>query len=140
MSTHNLCFRAKIRRKNEYPCKPQFYYMKVGFTLHGHAGMMRCNIYRGGGALRCLCREKRHSSECAVALANVCHCCLTYDRFTHDLPHFIVFLIGSNCVVFHFYYALWASDLCNSYVLSTKTGAHTCVIWLIRYIMQDGVS
>ena len=29
MSTHNLCFRAKIR-KNEYPCKPQFYYIKVG--------------------------------------------------------------------------------------------------------------
>ena len=26
---HNLCFRAKIR-KNEYPCKPQFYYIKVG--------------------------------------------------------------------------------------------------------------
>ena len=29
MSTHNLCFRAKIR-KNVYPCKPQFYYIKVG--------------------------------------------------------------------------------------------------------------
>ena len=29
MSTHNLCFRAKIR-KNEYPCKPQYNYMKVG--------------------------------------------------------------------------------------------------------------
>ena len=28
-STHNLCFRAKVR-KNEYPCKPQFYYIKVG--------------------------------------------------------------------------------------------------------------
>ena len=28
-STHDLCFRAKIR-KNEYPCKPQFYYIKVG--------------------------------------------------------------------------------------------------------------
>ena len=25
----NLCFRAKIR-KNLYPCKPQFYYIKVG--------------------------------------------------------------------------------------------------------------
>ena len=31
MSTHNLvCFRAKIR-KNIYPCKPQFYYIKVEF-------------------------------------------------------------------------------------------------------------
>ena len=29
LSTHNQCFRAKIR-KNEYPCKPQFYYLKVG--------------------------------------------------------------------------------------------------------------
>ena len=29
MSTHNLCFRAKIR-KNVYPCTPQFYYIKVG--------------------------------------------------------------------------------------------------------------
>ena len=28
-STHNLCFEAKIR-KNVYPCKPQFYYIKVG--------------------------------------------------------------------------------------------------------------
>ena len=30
-STHNLCFRAKIR-KNVYPCKPHFYYIKVGCT------------------------------------------------------------------------------------------------------------
>ena len=29
MSTHNLYFRAKIRI-NVYPCKPQFYYIKVG--------------------------------------------------------------------------------------------------------------
>ena len=29
MSTHNLCFEAKIRKK-VYPCKPQFYYTKVG--------------------------------------------------------------------------------------------------------------
>ena len=28
MSTHNLCFRAKIRKK--YPCTPQFHYIKVG--------------------------------------------------------------------------------------------------------------
>ena len=28
-STHNLCLRAKIR-KNVYPCKPHFYYIKVG--------------------------------------------------------------------------------------------------------------
>ena len=28
-STHNLCFKAKIR-KNVYTCKPHFYYIKVG--------------------------------------------------------------------------------------------------------------
>ena len=28
-STHNLCFRAKIRKKC-IPCKPHFYYRKVG--------------------------------------------------------------------------------------------------------------
>ena len=42
-STHNLCFRAKIR-KNEHPCKPQFYYIKVGgrgCLLHGHVIMMK---------------------------------------------------------------------------------------------------
>ena len=30
MSTHNLCFRAKIRKKNVYPCTPHFHYIKVG--------------------------------------------------------------------------------------------------------------
>ena len=29
MSTHNLCFQAEIRKC--IPCKPQFYYIKVGF-------------------------------------------------------------------------------------------------------------
>ena len=29
MSTHNLCFRARIK-KNVYPCTPQFHYIKVG--------------------------------------------------------------------------------------------------------------
>ena len=28
--THDLCFRAKLR-KNVYHCKPQFYYIKVGY-------------------------------------------------------------------------------------------------------------
>ena len=31
MSTHNLCFGAKIRKNNVYPCKHQFHYIKVGF-------------------------------------------------------------------------------------------------------------
>ena len=30
-NTHNLCFWAEIRKNNAYPCKPQFYYIKVGF-------------------------------------------------------------------------------------------------------------
>ena len=28
-NTHNLCFGAKIRKK-VYPCKPQFYYIRLG--------------------------------------------------------------------------------------------------------------
>ena len=41
-STHNLCFRAKIR-KNVYPGKPHFSYKKWGvrgYTLQGHVFMM----------------------------------------------------------------------------------------------------
>ena len=74
-----------------------------------------------------------------------------YDRFSHDLPRFIVFLIGSNCVVFHFYFALSRQPVMKtnqvgtgnsirmyvSHVLSTKTGTQTCVNLVIRYIMQD---
>ena len=30
MSTHNLCFRAEIRKKNGYPCTLQFHNIKVG--------------------------------------------------------------------------------------------------------------
>ena len=113
--------------KNEYLCKLQFYYMKVGCTLHGHVGMLRCNMYRGGGHYVVYVEEtKRYLSDCAVALANLCHCYLTYDRFTQDLPHFSLFLIGSNFVVFHFHYALWASDLCKP-CLSNKNGnTHMC--------------
>ena len=47
--THDLCFRAKIR-KNVYPCKLQFYCIKVGCkggsTLHGHVSTMApCCFY-----------------------------------------------------------------------------------------------
>ena len=31
ISTHNLWFRAKKKKNNVYPCKPQFYYVKMGF-------------------------------------------------------------------------------------------------------------
>ena len=30
-STHNLCFWAEKKKNNVYPCKPQFYYIIVGF-------------------------------------------------------------------------------------------------------------
>ena len=30
MSTHNGCFGSKVRKK-VYPCKPQFWYIKVGY-------------------------------------------------------------------------------------------------------------
>ena len=40
MSTHNLCFRAKIR-KNVYPCSPQFHYIKVGYKSHEHVILMK---------------------------------------------------------------------------------------------------
>ena len=42
-STYNLCLRAKIRKKNEYPCKPQFHHIKTGVrgcNLHGHVILM----------------------------------------------------------------------------------------------------
>ena len=31
MSTHNLCLLSRNKKNNVYPCKPQFYYIKVGF-------------------------------------------------------------------------------------------------------------
>ena len=42
LELHDLCFRAKIR-KNVYPCKPQFSYIKVecnGVYNHGHVCIM----------------------------------------------------------------------------------------------------
>ena len=54
---HNLCFRTKKERKimytlvYVYPCKPQFYYIKVGCkgsTLHGHVSLMSCPIDYAG--------------------------------------------------------------------------------------------
>ena len=31
MSAHNLFFFSRNKKNNVYPCKPQFYYIKVGF-------------------------------------------------------------------------------------------------------------
>ena len=54
MSTHNLCFRAKIR-KNIYPCTPQFYYIKVGckgYKSHGHVILMTPLMFAKTGFLQ----------------------------------------------------------------------------------------
>ena len=54
MSTHYLCFRAKLR-KNVYHCKPQFYYIKVGvrgYILHGLVIMMVVRVARLIGCSR----------------------------------------------------------------------------------------
>ena len=44
-STHNLCFEAKIRNIHVgIPCKPHFYYTKVGYkeyTFQGHVFLMQ---------------------------------------------------------------------------------------------------
>ena len=32
--THNLCFLSRNKKNNVYPCKPQFYYIKVGFKVY----------------------------------------------------------------------------------------------------------
>ena len=40
VSTHNLCFRAKIK-ENVYPVTPKFYYIKEGCKdFHGRVSMM----------------------------------------------------------------------------------------------------
>ena len=36
-STHNLCL-SRNKKNNVYPCKPQFYYIKVGFKRVGGGG------------------------------------------------------------------------------------------------------
>ena len=46
MSTHNLCFRAKIREKNGYPCAHSFTIQKLGvrgYSLHGLVFVMLIN-------------------------------------------------------------------------------------------------
>ena len=78
----------------------------------------------------------------------------TYDiwKNLNDLPQIIVFLIGSICVFFHFYYALSRqlviknktgghekqnNNLCKP-IFSTKTRGHKRFDWLIiRYFLQD---
>ena len=37
-STHNLCL-SRNKKNNVYPCKPQFYYIKVGLRDQNYIGM-----------------------------------------------------------------------------------------------------
>ena len=64
-STHNLCFRAKIRKHAYmYSCKPQFYYIKVGckrvnITRTCYPDVMNCHekfyvlVFRPGKTQTC---------------------------------------------------------------------------------------
>ena len=64
-STHNLCFRAKIR-KNVYPCKSQFYYIMWDareYELHGRVNIMIDLL-------------KTSSETCFnVVASSICPCC-----------------------------------------------------------------
>ena len=79
MSTHNLYFRAK-KEKIVYTCKPPFYYIKVGCTLHRHVIMMT-DLY--------FCTQN------FKAVVSFCGCAdwfIHKDRFSHNeayqyMPH-----------------------------------------------------
>ena len=51
-STHNLCFEQK--NNNVYPCKSQFFYIKVGFKEGGGSKLYRLvfMMWPFGGSLR----------------------------------------------------------------------------------------
>ena len=72
MSTHNLCFRAKIR-KNVYPSKPQFYYIKVG-----------C---KGVFVTRTCFRDGDHIKQYIIWLFRhvVAYCCMKVVQNVHAL-------------------------------------------------------
>ena len=38
MNTHNLCFKQN-KKNNVFPCKPQFYYIKVGLRGQNYIGV-----------------------------------------------------------------------------------------------------
>ena len=57
-STHNPCFLSRNKENNVYPCKPQFYYVKVGFKgskLYRYVFLM---------CLADLCGRRRPRSAC----------------------------------------------------------------------------
>ena len=66
MSTHNLCFRANIR-KNVYPYTPQFYYIKVGCkgVLNTWACYPDVNIF-------CFEQTQEGSSHARTCTHNLC--------------------------------------------------------------------
>ena len=98
-STHNLCFMAKMRwfwhiptiyilsknkKKNVYPCKPHFYYIKVGsrgYTLHGHVSMIR--------SVKCIHQLSFHINSWKKRWVAFCH--LLYSNSN------TIDLLGKSC-------------------------------------------
>ena len=68
MSTPNLCFRAN----NVYPCKPQFYFIKVGLKgsiSYGHVCMMQ------------LGKKRQNITPFLLAMhPKQIHCVLKFDK------------------------------------------------------------
>ena len=50
-SAHNIWFWAEIRKNNVYPCKPQFYYIKVGFKGSKLYSFSWCILFYKGDIL-----------------------------------------------------------------------------------------
>ena len=98
MSTHNLCFRAKIR-KNIYPCIPQFYYIKVGgkgvkitrTCYHDVAGSSKFALRKWMDCTIFVAKTKS-LIRCAVTAQQICAFVFAYakSRFSHNAAHFIV--------------------------------------------------
>ena len=59
-STHNLYFRAKMR-KNIYPCQPKFYKGVRESTLHRHVSMINC-FMQCAKSIWAVSWENQHSS------------------------------------------------------------------------------
>ena len=76
-STHNLCFRAKIEN-NEYPCKPQFYYIKVGckgVSIHGRVILMTGGFYKAQTTMTSSTNQRNFTDHVHdIKVMNHCMC------------------------------------------------------------------
>ena len=97
--THNLCFRAKIR-KNEYPCKPQFYYIIVG--CKGVFIILTC--HRDG--LWATGNKPKHSYSHQLS-SNLKHIMQTCPCNVYPFtPHFYIEKLGCRGVHYFLIFAL----------------------------------